>query len=1100
MRISVALLSVTLLQAVAAESYSQSTAVSVEANQIKLTEFFSMIEKQSEFLFFYVDADVKDITVNVRAKNKRIDEVLQQALNNTDLTYVIHDRNINILAKTSDLASIQQQQKKRISGTVTDPSGEPIIGANVIEKGTTNGVITDLDGKFSLELPSNAILQVSFVGYLSQEIPTVNRQNFNLVLEEDLRSLDEVVVVGYGTMRKKDVTGAMTSISTEKIDKSTIKSVDQMLQGRSSGLYMTQNSGMPGAGSTIRIRGGNSISGGNEPLYVIDGVPVYSSSSGDQSDLNPLNTIAISDIQSIEILKDASSTAIYGARGANGVVMVTTKTGAIGRTSVTLDASWGVQNIRKKYDLLNAQEFEAFANEAYERAGSQPPFDLSKTPANTDWQELVLNNNALMQNYTLSVSGGDAKTHFLTTLNYMDQDGIIKGSEMEKISLRTNFDREVSSTVKMGLNLSLAQVNMDRVGNDLLGYRTLHPNVAVYDADGNYNSINTFDQSGKFTNPLLVLRDEVNDNERFRTISNIFGEWQIVRGLTLKSTFGVDLQFANQNSYTPMSIPAGESTKGSASIYNSKDYMWVNENTLTYLNAFGKHRINAMIAMTQQSSRNQNSSATSQGFLNDNLQMWDMGSGTVALSPSSGSSRWALLSYLGRINYNFNEKYLTTISFRADGSSRFGRNNRWAYFPSAALAWRASEEEFIKSLGLFSNLKLRVSYGETGNQDGIGVYPSMALLGKKAYSLGDTKYMGYAPTQVANYNLKWETTKQSDFGIEMGFFKNRLNLSVDLYHKVTSDLLLQVQIPSTSGYRTGLKNIGKVQNNGVEFSMNATPIADQFRWDIDYNISFNRNKILDLGGAEQMFPSSLGPKNAGMDQTRLLKVGEPLGIFYGYKTDGCFSTDDDIAHSAQPTAKPGDRKYVDISGPDGVKDNSIGEFDRVILGSAQPDFFGGLTNTFSYRNFDLNVFIVYSYGNDIYNATKSEMENLQSSQNQFRTILNRWTETNQNTNIPRAVNIKPAEVSYDQLVEDGSYLRIQNINLGYKLPASILRPLGIVQAARIYASLNNFFTFTKYSGLDPEVSKYGQNNVALGYDWGGYPMSKSVMFGFNINF
>lgn len=312
--------------------------------------------------------------------------------------------------------------------------------------------------------------------------------------------------------------------------------------------------------------------------------------------------------------------------------------------------------------------------------------------------------------------------------------------------------------------------------------------------------------------------------------------------------------------------------------------------------------------------------------------------------------------------------------------------------------------------------------------------------------------------------------------------------------------MLQVQIPSTSGYRTGLKNIGKVQNNGVEFSMNATPIADQFRWDIDYNISFNRNKILDLGGAEQMFPSSLGPKNAGMDQTRLLKVGEPLGIFYGYKTDGCFSTDDDIAHSAQPTAKPGDRKYVDISGPDGVKDNSIGEFDRVILGSAQPDFFGGLTNTFSYRNFDLNVFIVYSYGNDIYNATKSEMENLQSSQNQFRTILNRWTETNQNTNIPRAVNIKPAEVSYDQLVEDGSYLRIQNINLGYKLPASILRPLGIVQAARIYASLNNFFTFTKYSGLDPEVSKYGQNNVALGYDWGGYPMSKSVMFGFNINF
>jgi TonB-linked SusC/RagA family outer membrane protein len=525
--------------------------------------------------------------------------------------------------------------------------------------------------------------------------------------------------------------------------------------------------------------------------------------------------------------------------------------------------------------------------------------------------------------------------------------------------------------------------------------------------------------------------------------------------------------------------------------------MWVNENILTYVNTFGKHHFNGMVALTQQSSRYQGSQAESQGFLNDNLQMWDMASGTLAITPTSGSNRWSLLSYLGRINYSYNDRYLFTASFRADGSSRFGKNNRWGYFPSAAIAWRASEEEFIKNLGIFSNLKLRSSYGWTGNQDGIGVYPSMALLGKRAYSFGDVKYMGYYPSQVANYDLKWETTKQTDLGIEAGFMDNKLNISADFYYKATHDLLLNVQIPSTSGYTTGLKNIGKVENKGVEITINASPFNKGFKWDVDFNITFNKNEVVNLGEVNEMVPTwnNASETDYGLNKSRLLRVGEPLGIFYGYLSDGIFGTDDDIASSAQPTAKPGDIRFKDLNDSGSIDDN-----DRVVLGSAQPDFFGGITNTFSYKNFDLSVFMTFSYGNEIYNGTKSEMESLDGSRNQFKTVLNRWTENNQNTNIPRAVNVKLTSRSWDHLVEDGSYLRIQNINLAYNIPPRVLSGTKLIRSLKLSVSLQNFFTFTNYSGLDPEVSRYGQNNVGAGYDYGAYPTAKTVLFGINANF
>ena len=1099
MKLNFFLILLTVLQ-LSANVSAQNTRLDLKMKNATIAQIFDEIERQSEVYFFYNKSQIdENRTISVDYRNKTIDEILKAMVSDLNLTYEIAGKNI-IIKAVNPAGNGFQQSGIKVKGAVKNASGESLPGVTVLVKGTTNGTITDTDGVYNLtNVPGDATLVFSFVGMKKIEIGVAGKSTIDAVLEDETIGLDEVVAVGYGVMRKKDVTGAMASIGTDKVDKGTVKSVDQMLQGRSSGVYMVQSSGMPGAASTVRIRGGNSISGGNEPLYVIDGIPIYPSASSSQTSLSPLNTIAVSDIESIEILKDASSTAIYGARGANGVILVTTKHGKSGRTNVSFDTYLGLQSPRKTYDLLNASEYEKFVNEAEVNGGGKKIYDETVTPVNTDWQDLCLNTKALSQNYALTISGGDAKTRFLTTVNYIDQTGIIKATDLQKLTLRVNLDKEITSKLKLAMNISLAQVNTNRAGNSVLGSMvTASPNIPIYNEDGSYTNKNMIGET--FSNPVAVINDYINWNKTFRTLSNASADWRIIDGLTLKSTLGVDLDFGDQQSYSPMTTTGGQSTNGDANVSSSKTYMWVNENTLTYEKTLGKHRINVLAGLTQQTSKYQSLGAESQQFLNDNLAMYDLSSGTVTIPSTTSTTEWSLLSYLGRINYNYNEKYLTTVSLRADGSSRFGKNNRWGYFPSAAFAWRASEEEFVKSLGIFSNLKVRLSYGWTGNQDGIGIYPSMALLGKKAYALGETKYMGYGPTQVANYNLKWETTAQSDLGIEMGFFDNKVNLSADLYYKKTHDLLLRTQIPSTSGYNSGLKNIGEVENRGLELSLNVVPVNRRIRWEADLNVTFNRNKVISLGEVNSIIPSSPGETSAGLNNSRLLQVGEPLGIFYGYVGDGVFGTNDNIAASAQPTAKPGDIRFKDISGPNGVPDNIISDYDRQIIGCAQPKFYGGITNTFTYKNFDLSIFMVWSYGNDIYNATKADMEGLQGSINQFRSILNRWTPDNQNTNIPRAVNVKLTSRSWDYLIEDGSFLRVQNINLGYKLPESLISGSKIIRSARIYTSLQNFLTFTNYSGLDPEVSKYGQDNLGMGYDYYAYPMSKTVLLGLTVNF
>lgn len=1102
MKITTFLLSVFIFCLHAESTNSQNIKVTINTSNATLENVLNDIEKQTDYLFIYnklVDVNRK---VSVHLNKKPLKEALHDLFEGTDVNYSVDGTYIVLSASQNTPDNSAMQQAKTITGVISDRDGQPIIGANIVEKGSKSiGTITDIDGKFSLRLSNGSTdLVVSYIGYITKEVPVGTSSFLNITLTEDTKILEEVVVIGYGTVKKSDLTGSVGSIQVDKIQGLSVKSVDQMLQGRTSGLYMVQNSGMPGASSAVRIRGGNSISGGNEPLYIIDGMPVYPSASSDQTSLNPLNSIPTADIESIEVLKDASSTAIYGSRGANGVIIVTTKKGKSGKTTVALDTYLGIQNIYKRYDLLDSPTFEKLANEALINSGGKAVYDESDSPDTVDWQDLTSNSDAIMQNYQLAISGGNDKTTFLTSFNYFDQEGIIKATEMKKYAFRTNIDHNISSKLKLGLSLTLTKVDNNRVGNSVLKTRlTTPPNLPVKEEDGSYSFS---DSQGviTFDNPIAVINDKVDKVSNFRTLDNGFFEWEIVRGLKLKSSIGVDIDYTTNRYYNPTTTYSGSQKSGEASKSANNTYTWVNENILTYNNVWGIHAFTGMVGYTQQSSSYDGFGAGSYGFLNDILQMNNLGSGTTYSAPSSNVTEWALNSYLTRVNYTLNNKYMLTASFRADGSSRFGKNNRWGYFPSAALAWRASEEPFIKDLEIFSNLKPRISYGITGNQDGIGTYPSYSLLGSYGYVVNGEKVTGYYPSQVANENLKWETTSQIDGGIDIGFFKNRLNIVFDAYYKKTKDLLLQISIPSSSGFSSGLKNIGSVENRGFELSINAIPVTGNFEWNTSFNITYNKNKVLDLGGLSFMYPGEPGQDDTGIHLGRILQVGQPLGTFYGYVYEGIFNTTDEISSSAQPTAKPGDIIYKDISGADGAPDGQINDYDRTIIGCAQPKFYGGFNNVFSYKNFDLNANIIFTIGNDIYNGTRVTMENMQGSTNMFASTVNRWTSSNVNAEYPRAYRSKAIMRVSSQYVENGSYLRVQNITLGYTFPSNLFAFTKYISSLRVYASLQNLLTITDYSGDNPEVSKYGQDNLGTGYDAFSYPLAKTIMFGLNVKF
>ena len=997
-----------------------------------------------------------------------------------------------------------------LKGTILDArTHEPIIGAVVsVKTGKTlsGGTSTDINGNFTLAVKSvPATIVASYTGYNNEEINIyeITEDEIQIELTENFNALQGVVVVGYGTQKKSDLAGAVSSVKLDDVKGTNAASLDGLLNGKSAGVQVTPTSGQPGGGMSIRVRGGSSVQGGNEPLYVIDGFPVYNSSATagvlSGSVTNPLASINPGDIESINILKDASATAIYGSRGANGVVIITTKQGKAGeRAKITYEGSVGVQSLRKKIDVLDAQNFARLRNESlYDQNPSKgrnqylSDSEINALGHGTDWQDEAFR-SALVQNHNLSVSGGTEKTHYAVSVNWLNQDGIIINTDFSRISGRLNLDSQLSKVLKLGINATVGKNSANVAPSGVVGALLLMPPTAtVYEDDGSYTLRNPFENI--FSNPISTLNQTTNKTRNYKFLGTGYADFTLLQGLNLKIQFGADVDAGKEYSYVPSTTYEGSSVQGNASLGSVTKESWLNENTLTYTKDWkDKHHLDALVGFTQQTTRVETQASGSSGFVTDLTKYNNLASGSVISTPRSSSSENSLISYLARVNYNYLHRYFVTASIRRDGSSRFGKDNKWGTFPSLGLSWQANEEEFLKPLTkTFSSLKVRASYGKTGNQE-IGNYQSLSTLSSTKYMFGGVNVIGFTPDRITNNDLGWETTHQFDFGVDLSLFNNRLDFTIDAYVKKTTDLLLSVEIPYTTGYDTSLQNYGSVRNVGVEFSVTSHNfVKKNFSWDTDFNISFNRNKVLSLGNGSDYY--IYGSMSTG---SYIAKVGEPLGSFYGLVTDGILQTGEETEKakftSAPASAKAGDQLYKDIDGDEAFSTTN----DRTIVGNAQPDFTFGIANNIRYKNWDISFFFQGVVGNEIINANELSLSLYSGQQNATARALGRWTETNPSTTVNRA-KLDPATNFSDLYVEDGSFLRLKTATLAYNFKKNVLRSLHL-SSLKLYVTGNNLWTLTNYSGFDPEITT--ASNIYQGRDSGAYPVAKSYSFGIVVGF
>lgn len=993
---------------------------------------------------------------------------------------------------------------------INSEDGSALPGVSIAIKGTTTGAITDAEGRYRITVPNaESILVFSFVGFLTEEITTGNRTTIDVRLVGDLKSLSEVVVVGYGTQKKSDLTGSVSSITAKDIRQVPVASLDQALQGRATGVQVTQASAAPGGGVSIRIRGGNSIQASNEPLFVIDGIPIFPSNAtfapgntGGQAQ-NALANLNPGDIESMEVLKDASATAIYGSRGANGVVIITTKRGKSGATNVDVENYYGIQQVARQLPLLNAAEFAEIANESRVNRSQAPIFTPDQIASfqnnSTDWQSQVFR-TAPIRNHQVTVSGGNDATRFALAGNYFEQQGVVLNSGFTRASLRVNLDKNVTKRLSIGNSLQISRAwNNQQVtditrGGVVNGSLVFSPTLPVRDPQtGQF----TFDNSSvpgsqQVGNPVQDALETLNRTVTNRMLGSVYAEYGILTGLRLRTSFGVDYQAGRRDFYAPSTNNRGRNAFGSALVEKKDVISPVSTVTLTYDRTFGTNQITLLAGYESQTQTVDFLQSSATNFPTNALEADNLSLGQVVGTPFSGRSLWRLDSWFGRANYTLASKYLFTATFRADGSSRFGAGNKWGYFPSAALGWRLNEEDFIKDLNIFSNLKLTASWGLTGNQE-IGLYQSLAGLNTVRYPFGEVINIGLAPDRLPNSDLRWERTSQYNFALETGILENRVTLEAAYYYKKTQDLLLNVDLPRTTGFSTFLRNIGSVENRGLELTLNSANLTGQFKWNMGGNITFNRNKVLALGPGEtfRLAPGT-GDGHLQITNSSILQVGQPVGVFFGLKTDGIYQTGDQIipgSNSFGSTA-PGDIRYVDSNG-DGIVNNS----DRTIIGNPQPDFFFGFTNNFSYKNLDLAVFFQGTHGNDVWNVNSHELYRNDGATNNSREVLNRWRPDTPSDYWPSA-KTRPFVLS-DRHIEDASFLRLRNVTLGYNLPTSTLG-LKWLRSLRVYAQAQNLLTITNYSGFDPEVNSLGQNPVGIGIDRGSFPMARTYTFGINL--
>lgn len=994
-----------------------------------------------------------------------------------------------------------------LEGQVTDKSNKaPLEGASIVIKGTTNQTITNNKGQFTLKTGQKLpyTLVVTIVGYQSAEIK-VDGSPVKIELEQEAQTLSDVVVVGYGTQKRKDLTGSVASISAKDFNPGNNVSVDNLIAGKAAGVQVTQSSSEPGAGVSIRIRGANSINAGNEPLYVIDGFPIDNSNRTPTSATvteaaprNPLNSLNPSDIASVEILKDASATAIYGSRGANGVILITTKHGKKGRLSVDYNVSGSIQDIAKKVPVLSTSQYISLLNDLKAAQNQAPEFTAEQIAAignGVNWQDEIFR-RGYTQNHQLSFSGGQDKFTYYASLNYLDQSGIIISSGIKRYTGRVNLNY-TDTKFKFGINLNAARINDDYVPNGVsINEGAGIVNAAIFQDP----TLGIFDNTGKYAQTNLVnlenpygLAYGVADNAiTSRTFGNAFLEYFIIPELSVKINAGTDIQSARRDTYIGRNTRRGANANGIASVQTTNSNNALLELTARYAKTFSKHSLEVLGGYTYQNFGWNTLNSGAQNFSTDAFGTDNMAAGASnTFTINTFKSRNQLKSFLGRINYTFSDKYLLTANFRADGSSRFGADNKYGYFPSLALGWHINREDFFRDVHAVSTLKLRASYGSTGNQE-IGNYRSLVLLGTQGQAIfGNTAEVGISTTQLANPNLKWETTDQFDIGLDFGLLEDRITGTIDYFNKNTKDLLLELPVPNTTGFATTLTNIGSMNNRGFELTVNTVNLRGKLNWTTSANLSVVKNKVTGIGGLPNILQGSAGFFN----NFSILQVGQPLNAFYGYEVVGVLQKDE--AYTPQPLSAPGDLKFLDAN-----DDKTINTSDRKILGSPFPDFTYGINNSLSYGRFNLSFFWQGVKGGKILNLNISESENpISFRRNRLsRSYTDRWTETNPTNDNPSGLSPAFAYVDASgtinsRAVQSASFFRLRNISLSYDIPTPKNR---LFQSAQVYFVAQNLVTISNYFGFDPEVTSFGTSNVRV--DYNAYPLAKIYTLGLNVKF
>lgn len=1056
------------------------------------------------------------------------------------------------------------QQVRKVTGQVTDGK-EAIIGATVKQKGTNNATVTDLDGNFTLSVPAGSVIEVSYVGYVTQEVKVTSQTAYTIRLAEDNVALNEVVVVGYGSMKKSDVSGASVTMDEKKLRGSIVTSLDQTLQGRAAGVTATSTSGAPGTSSSIRVRGQATINANAEPLYVIDGVIVQSSGAsgssyglgdalgnGKVSTISPLSTINPSDIVSMEILKDASATAIYGAQGANGVVLITTRRGKAGEAKFTYDGMMAWSRQTRRLDIMDLREFADYYND-FVATGQINPATADKHYADpsllgkgTNWQDAIFQ-TAFQHSHQISAQGGSEKVQYYVSANYMDQEGTIIGSEFDRLGMRVNLDAKLKPWLKMGLstNFSTTHDNLKLADSDqgIINYSlTTPPDIPIYDMDGGYSSVS---KEG-FTNPNPIAMAMLNQIrlDRRKLNGNLFFEVTPVKNLVWHAELGYDLSADRGRRFLPtVDLGSWKRSINSASVQKGTGTFWQLKNYVTYSNTLGKHSFSAMLGQEMWESKYDNNRTENTNLPANTVNNPALGTGTPSIGVGFGSS--AMASFFTRLTYSFNDRYNATYTYRYDGSSNFGPNKRWAGFHSFAASWRFTNEKFFRKsfLGPYvSNGKLRAGWGQTGNS-AIGSYKWGTLMKAMPTLLGKS----YRPDNIPNLDVQWESQEQWNVGLDLGLFNNRVNVTLDWYRKESKDMLMPLQLPSymgTSGNVSSVLappygNYGTIRNTGVELTVNTHPLTGRFQWDSEFQISWNKNRLVALSGTKNAAIVGYGQWN---DVVSLSSVGESLYSFYGFVTDGVYKDLADLETSPKTSKYPadgksfdrnttpwiGDLKFKDISGPDGKPDGKIDDYDKTNIGSPMPKFTFGWTNTFRYRDFDLSIFVNGSYGNKVYNYMKMKLTHMNTLwSNQLKDVKGRarlepidpaktypagsywYTDAgnirvaNPETSIPRATITDPNDndVISDRYIENGSYIRLKNIALGYTFPKKWITKWGI-ENLRVYMNIQNLLTITGYDGYDPEVgaSTADINGYSYGVDNGRYPSPTTYSFGLSLSF